>query len=265
MSISERINPDNLNIHQFQETPEGRPELPFDVERDISPKIKHTFKTKLAETNNKLEYYTLARDIKLLWPNEPVDSQLFSDESLLGELEQLLTRKDNIRLLYFAANVLSIRPGISIDTDTLQRFWQATIPIIEWRRKNGEYLHLTSLISFAKRFDPEHEFDLTKEELAKMKDALEECRTDSLMSLYADYAGKLKLIDPGFKPELTQEEWIKLHKLLTDEPKLHLAASMKILAAHKVEVTAAGVIDIQMYPLEDIKQSTPQIPEIRKF
>jgi hypothetical protein len=268
MSIVERINPDNINIHQFQETPEGRPELPFDVERDISTKVKENIVDYVYKNRHGSLYPWLAKNIAILWPAEKGLITQSAEESW-QPIERTVVSSDFVADLYSLKLIYpDFNPPISME-DWNRLNLSIKDYLEDERKKTDNPLSILATINWYKAINPESEFKLTTEEVNKLKNLL---TPDLIVKYhYTEPAAQLKLLDPSFTPQLSPANWAQLHEQLafyesTEEWHLYAeqAVSMKILAAHKVEVTASGVIDIQMYP-PDINESTPSIPETRKF
>ncbi|MDO8618681.1 MAG: hypothetical protein Q7R49_01910 [Candidatus Daviesbacteria bacterium] len=91
----------------------------------------------------------------------------------------------------------------------------------------------------------------------------------------AYYLSLARLSDPSFKPNLDQEDWLRMKGafrtgMQTAENRLAslagtLAASMKILAAEEVKLTPRGIELIMPDPKPDFRNFIPSLPEMRKF
>jgi hypothetical protein len=271
MTIAERVNPDHLNIHQFQETPEdSRPELPFDVERDLSDDFKTEAMHTLKVTVNESSYMLQVGEMRIVWPGEDLDDKRISNEDAITYTKKILKRQEqgfessSFVLSYISALVCA-RPNINLENSIIARVLLLAEAIIVQNRNAKAYLNLLNTASNAKKLDPKRE-DLTVEETLNIREEININNNEDDIVNRVYLMEKLRYLDSSYHPELSSKEWQELREKLPNNG-VGLAASMKILAAHKVEVVAPGVIDIQMYPPRqvDINQSTPSIPEIRKF
>jgi hypothetical protein len=274
MSIQERINPDNLNIHQFQEVPEViRPELPFDVERDISPETKNKVVEAINESLKFQNRLSIACNAKILWPEEKFDLSFLDDQSTIDLWKKnALATTYGINSLDFFYRLKVARPDLDLKISKYD--WEDIRSALENTTATS-----TKVINTAdvKILDPNSEFSLSPDE-SLAADEIEQAHellnsaTEKDAYTACSLARSLKLIDPTREYKLREEMWEAMHRELEKAKSTsdwtryaNLAANMKILVAHSVKITAPGVIDIQMYPPEDINQSTPQIPETRKF
>jgi hypothetical protein len=263
MSIQERINPDNLNIHHFQETPEGRPELPFDVDRDIDPVYRQALFLKCI--TNKDQEMPLAYRLKLLWPKESFN---YSLEELRRRSKQVT---DNWGFLSIASEIKTLRPDYVFDNSELEKIKAGIERAMNSSVNSSSLFTKLEVVVNAKLIGYDPSVTLSPKELEQLKR-----NSDRQLSQLNDQPilhgpVNLRLLDPTYKPVLTSQEWEfykdQLNKLKEQDSSWNystFASHMKILVAHKVEVTAPGVIEFQMHPPE-INTSTPSIPETRKF
>jgi hypothetical protein len=284
MSIQERINPDNLNIHQFQEMPEGRAGLPFDVDRDVSAVQKENIKKIIVRSSGEISagpaiYLLPARNYKFLWPNEPIPGTPLSPE-ILESLKLLLSSSssDQIGSNHYLACLKILYPELQIEGDASKLKKLESVEASE-----AEIYDFLENAANLKILNPD--FSISYEELELAKNILEKIKSDDLIN-FLEFAPNLRIIDPSYRPTLTDGEWKQLKERLSNmndpdfeesadaaermkilaawEHFLLCACDMKILAADKVEVTRPGVIEFQTYP-QDINTSTPTMPEGRKF
>jgi hypothetical protein len=281
MAISERINPEKLNMHGLQEAPEGRPELPFDVERDISPETKIMMFKSLERAGNPAaltinppllkEFVVAASRIKLLWPNEEMPN-VPTDNVLLNGPDAEYDSRTFIEQYDYAAALKILRPNLSSKIN-----WNDIMHDIDKRFRSSDKVIIAAL---AKLMDPNRQI-LPKEQFDASAVSIDEIKKSHIMDNpftitswreFIKTAASMRLMDPTYDPNLSKADWQNMN----EELKVYeshkrwdmygeIAFGMKILAAHKVEITAPGVIDIQMYPPEDLNNSTPSIPEKRKF
>jgi hypothetical protein len=285
MSISERINPDNLNIHQFQEMPEGRPELPFDVYREITNEIKEKIDDALGEQQDKeinLDpsslndnelYMDFMVSYKTLWPDASIQRRL-SDEELIyiwrRIQEEIIVEQlgqINYSIVLTLRSIIAYSPNIKI-----QLPWSDIESIIEDNQSTKFDISFWASVAV---INPEWIEHITPEQLDHWRLKLEEFKminrnkpNSPRLIDYCTTSANLRLIDPTYTPDITQEEWSGLShelKIISGAAAVYRAKQMKIISAHSVKVTAPGVIDIKMYPPEDVNTSTPPVPEQRKF
>jgi hypothetical protein len=266
MSISERINPDNLNIHQFQEAPEGKPELPFDVERDLTLEDKLTFINKIKEATGLVLVHHLAL-FKMLWSNDelPVDSSIAMEVSNRISKGQWLNEWN----LYIIHGLRVAYPEINLDIS--KAVWRGIEEYVE--SLNNDLKKFVLSASDYAVIKPENAITSTvlksKPEITNL---IQEKYNAGEWAEFASLTAHLRLLDESYNPQLDEADWKNLQetlrKLLDTQLPEHsfgMAKNLKILAAHSVKITSPGVIDIQMYPPEDLNQSAPAIPETRKF
>jgi hypothetical protein len=271
MSISERINPDNLNIHQFQETPETRPELVFDIEEYLTEEDRIFLMSEMVRClpSNIREYTYYASLIKKLWPNESLS--LIPEDTVVTDLKKLQERDLEDMMsgveLEFLKDAVATYPNIQkmINPDRLDELLEKD----RHEAANGDddalYYHLAKYMANAKSIEPNRIIKLTLAEKNRFDQTLKSYFKDP--DVFFELAANIKIIDPSFNLNLTPEYWKVMQEKLAvyaGSLKYEMAYHMKILAAHSVRVTAPGVIEFQMYP-PDINSSTPQIPETRKF
>jgi hypothetical protein len=268
MSISERINPDNLNIHQFQETPEGRLHLPFDVDRDLGANSKSEL-LKEIEHCKKSRPTDLCRYVsacKILWPEEPINLSETDKKAIKNSFtqpEQMVGFSEKHTKAALALPELhnKFAPETLMHWDREAQLWA----------KNEEYFEFIQEYFNLKIINPKGNYSLTSEQVEGVKTEL--LRYEQVGSLdkwvkFSQIAAALKILAAEDAINISPEVWSRLREEVKNEPlstKYEMAVYMKILAAHKVEITAPGVMDIQMYPPGNINQSTPPIPETRKF
>jgi hypothetical protein len=270
MSIAERINPDNLNIHQFQEVPEARPELPFDVNQEITNEDRTKFIQLIQAEPNMNIKARYAALYKNLWPNEDFPIPLPLDD--LVAINNTFDRNRHLDSLENAYAFKIIYPKTELPVDP--ELWTLVELGINNGLNDSSIINWAGFIADAARYKVIKPYNNDSENI--VLGHMEEINS-RIMKVYRNdwynfiqYVSSLRLLNKDYKPLLTKEDWdilvSEMHRVL----KLSIAAGLinafdlKILAAHKVEVTAPGVIDIQMYP-PDINQSPPSIPETRKF
>jgi hypothetical protein len=277
MSISERINHDNLNIHQFQETPEAKPPVEFDPDRDITQDQKQLIFGTLAsesslenfDDNELADYLIHLGRTRILWPQEHFLPQIDKMKAL-----ELFKKVMNFQFadtkLEGIAGLIAALPHIqfNLEREQLLRFAKK---IIQFPNTKDVAAHA----SYLKMINPGN--NLLEEMQPKLKkiyiDYLEFAKEDEDWTDFGIIAGTVKLIYPDFDPKLTPEDWsvlqnelkTKLNDTVSMGEGLELAVAMKILAAHKVEITAPGVISFEMQPPADLTESNPSLPEKRKF
>jgi hypothetical protein len=277
MSISERINPDNLNIHQFQETPEGRPELPFDIEHltsaDRDLLVLEMEEEKSRSDPNLYEYVYYAELINRLWPTEPATLS-FTEAEFVEYFNKLNEDSDkssaiSVQGLEFLENIVSFYPNMQslIDSARIDNLIEMNRQEARDFGRDAHYYHLVKNMATAKSLEPKRVMVLTSEEKSKIYDTLNHYLNGDHPQVFAEMAAKIKIIDPSFNFDITPKSWEIMRERLrsySGSIAYEMAYDMKILAAYEVNMTSPGVIDIQMYP-PDINQSTPSIPEKRKF
>jgi hypothetical protein len=263
MAISERINPDNLNIHQFQETPEGRPELPFDPEKIDAYRKKRVIEFLMdIDPNSFFENIMAAR---ILWPEENFNRYTKS------ELENELNSSDKNTAI--VCGMVTFYPEFAErykDIDYTQQLNNVKKGGIEQYSSQFAKLKIINPqldVEFSAK-DTEELLKVTQTEITKAK-----ARNNlSDYKYFAENLAALRIIDPNYKPEIDLSDWKGLTDCLNRmftfgewNDYITHAANLKILAAYKVEVSGPGIIDIQMSPPRDVNSSTPSIPKTRKF
>jgi hypothetical protein len=274
MAISERVNPDNLNIHHFQEIPEGRPELPFDVDRDISQETKDEFLREIENNKviNLIKYASSLVKFKVLWPN--VDVPMVPETEIINERNILLKnalRNNAIEIyLSFLCDAKSLGYNLALTEDDRYMIGN-NVPAFD---KTHNWVQDVVEI---KLLDPDiydKEIESTGHtNIQELKEIEKHFKSKDRFFLLHHYASSMRLLNPDYKPDLNEEEWDKLKEefkslIRTNSetlPILELAWQLKILAAHRVEVNKSGAIEVEMYPPADVSDSTPELPEQRKF
>jgi hypothetical protein len=269
MAISERTNPDQLNIYKFQEMPEVvRPDLPFDVDRDVS---KNTKQELLAEINLRkisfIDYCSLIGDFKNIWPDESLD-QPFTPDDAVKEYHKYM-ESGEYSLAVVASMVLTY-PELSKEI-TADHWDTLELVMLENKSKNN-YSALINDLSNLKIINPNKSYPLTPEETVAIEEAIQTHQDTDDVYREILVSASLKLVEPLHDIPVSQAKWKSVVDTIEDmsakqspTAKLWLILSAKILAAYRTNIISPGVIEFQMYPPGDVNDSTPSIPEKRKF
>ncbi len=207
-------------------------------------------------------YLELAFSMHLLEPNRPIGVNSTMLRGVNKAIENLSNHRDfeiigqcidRMRLLY---------PKYTIRTDEGEnKIWEIVRLRFNGRSPYGDWIDLVNIATIMRIHKYNDTLSLNKKETTKV---LESLRTDGKWRHYIALATNLRLIDPNYTIHISNETWDELEHFLQTNKSLYASTvlKMRILAAHKIEVTKEG-IQITDDPPETLDVSIPPRP-IRK-
>jgi hypothetical protein len=276
------FNPDKINIHELAiEDPEKQAELPFDVERDITPEDWEGMENGLQKIRNwdrddKWGYFSHhAMCMKILDSNIDLGLDQDSRDGLIQHLRTWDSIDTNLKWSNLPGQAVCgkiLYPDMDLGFDA--NSWQEMSKKLQVRRERGSWDDFADYAMEIKILNPKMDIKLSENDWEGMENILEDFRRKGLWGSFADHAQAMKILNPNVELNLDRAAWqgmrMALEKSREEGQKFEwrgfssLAFAMKIIAAEKVEITDEG-LRLTMPEKKSLQSETPPIPETKQF
>lgn len=276
------FNPDRVNIHELTiEDPEQQSELPFDPERDITPKDWEVMESAISRAENWHDFSAIAMRMKILDPQ--VKHEFYREErqrtGMEKELEYLRTNNNGGSWISFSAHAMAMKilnPEANADLNDTD--WKnMKDQLAEWKGI-GSWDYFGPMAMRMKILNPKIDLGLDRSAWQGMKDELHSRKAKDHIGVFSSLAMSMKILDPNQDLEIDQTDWQnmkdKLDKLSKGQGTViegfskdfsSLAMAMTILAAEEVKVPLCGGLEVIARKDKPFKDGTPPMPEIKQF
>lgn len=269
------FNPDRVNIHELTiEDPEVQSDLPFDVERDITPEDWDGINLIIEAERNKegggiRSLLNVMAKIKIIDPGYNVDLNQKEREKLLKAARDDKKERSWSMLSGCAAD-LKIS-GSDLDLGIDENIWQEFNNCLKRDMNTGNYVALPAMAIEMKVIDPNVVLDFDQDAWSGMKSRLDEFRDTEQWFDFSYQAARMKIIDPNRKLDLDQKSWRGMLEKLNQTRRveyarfIYMASYMKILAAEEVHIPPGGGLEIRMRKDKLAEVGIPPLPETKQF